>query len=401
MSKVYIAAAKRTAIGLFGGSLKDVKAPAIAAEVIKRALDAAGVAPEDVDYTVLGHVLQAGVGMGPGRQASIAAGIPDTKPGYTLNILCSSGMKALMTARASILAGEADIVVAGGMENMSDSPFLVPSKLRWGNKLGGFETADHMIADGLTDVYNDYHMGVTAENVAEKHSISREAQDEFALNSQKKAVAAITAGKFTDEIVPIDVKMRRETLSFKIDEFPRADASLEGLAKLRPAFKKEGTVTAGNSSGINDGAAIFVVVSEAAVERLGLTPLAEVEAVAQAGIAPEIMGLGPVPAIRKLTESSGLKLSDFGLIELNEAFAAQALGVVKELAAEHNESEKAILERCNVNGGAIALGHPLGASGARIMVTLLHEMMKRGVERGLASLCAGGGMGTAVALKMV
>ncbi|MDT8298367.1 MAG: acetyl-CoA C-acyltransferase, partial [Spirochaetaceae bacterium] len=279
MSKVFIAAAKRSAIGAFGGSLKDMKAPAIAAEVIKGALNAAGVRPEDVDYTVLGHVLQAGVGMGPGRQASLAAGIPEDKPGYTLNILCSSGMKALMTARASILAGEAEVIVAGGMENMSGAPFIVPSTLRWGNKLGGFETADHMIADGLTDVFNDYHMGITAENVAEKHGITREAQDAFALSSQKKAAAAIAAGKFTDEIVPVEVQMRRGTVSFEVDEYPRSDATIEALAKLSPAFKKGGSVTAGNSSGINDGAAVFVVVSEGAALRLGLEPLAEVEAV--------------------------------------------------------------------------------------------------------------------------
>lgn len=376
-------------------------APDIAAAVIRTALADAGVKPEDVDYTVLGHVLSAGVGMGPGRQASMKAGIPDTKPGYTINILCSSGMKSLMTARASILAGEADIIIAGGMENMSAAPFLLPAATRWGNKLGGFEASDHLIADGLTDVFHNYHMGITAENVAEKFGISREAQDAFALGSQKKAVAAVSSGRFSAEIAPVEVKRRRDTTIFSLDEYPREDASAESLAKLRPAFKKDGSVTAGNSSGINDGAAIFIVASEAAAERLRLKPLAEIEAVAQAGIAPEIMGLGPVPAIRKLMETSGRKLSDFGLIELNEAFAAQALGVVKELSEEHGESEDAILERCNVNGGAIALGHPLGASGARILVTLLHEMEKRGVERGLASLCAGGGMGTAVALRRV
>ena len=367
-----------------------MKAPCIAAEVIKGALDSAGVKPGDVDCTVLGHVMQAGLGMGPGRQASMAAGIPETSPGYTVNILCSSGMKSVMIARASILAGEADVIVAGGMENMSDAPYIIPSTARWGHKLGGFSTTDHMVDDALTDAFNNYHMGVTAENVAEKLGISREAQDEFSLASQQKAIAAVEAGRFRDEIVPIEVKSRRDTVLFDTDEYPRIDASIEGLKKLRPAFKDGGTVTAGNASGINDGAAVIVVVSEAAVDRLGLRPVAEIEAVGQAGITPEIMGLGPVPAIRNLLEASGLKLSDFGLIELNEAFAAQSLGVIAELAAEHNESSKSILERCNVNGGAIALGHPLGASGARIMVTLLHEMRRRGVQRGLASLCAGG-----------
>ncbi len=401
MQKVYVVAAKRSAIGSFGGSLKDTPAPDIAAVVIRAALADAGIKPDMVDYTVLGHVIQGAVGMGPGRQASMKAGIPETKPGYTLNILCSSGMKSVMTARASILAGEADIIVAGGMENMSAAPFTLPPSTRWGNKLGGFEASDSMIADSLTDVFNGYHMGVTAENVAEKHTISRRAQDVFALGSQKKASAAVDAGKFSDEIVPVEVQQRRKTSVFSEDEHLRPDTSEETLAKLRPAFKKDGTVTAGNSSGINDGAAILIIASESAVQKLGLNPMAEIEAAAQAGIAPEIMGLGPVPAIAKLTNSTGLKLSSFGLIELNEAFAAQALGVIKELTIEHGEGEEAILERCNVNGGAIALGHPLGASGARIIVTLLHEMMKRGEDHGLAALCAGGGMGTAVALKRV
>ena len=401
MEKVYIASAKRSAIGAFGGILKNTAAADIAAGVIKSAMAEAGIDPDMVDYTVLGNVMQAAAGMGPGRQASMKAGIPDTKPGYTLNMLCSSGMKAVMTARASIMAGEADIIVSGGMENMSSAPFIIPSTARWGNKLGGFEVADHMISDGLTDVFNGYHMGITAENVAEKHDISRQAQDAFALESQKKAAAAIAAGKFDEEIVPIEVRQRRETVNFMKDEHPKSDTTEESLSKLRPAFKKDGTVTAGNASGINDGAAILILASGSAVAKLGLRPLAEITETAQAGIAPEIMGLGPVPAIAKLTRVSGLKLSSFGLIELNEAFAAQALGVIKELAAEHGETEEAILGRCNVNGGAIALGHPLGSSGARIIVTLLHEMRKQGVDYGLAALCAGGGMGSAVALKKV
>ena len=399
MEKVYIVAARRSAIGAFGGSLKNIPAADIAAYVLKTAMADAGIDPDAVDYTVLGNVMQAAAGMGPGRQASMKAGIPDTKPGYTLNMLCSSGMKAVMTARASIMADEADIVVAGGMENMSAAPFIIPAAARWGNKIGGFEVADHMISDGLTDVFNNYHMGITAENVAEKHGISRQAQDAFALESQQKAATAIAAGSFDNEIVSIEVRQHRETLEFMKDEHPRSGISEESLGKLHPAFKKDGTVTAGNASGINDGAAILILASESAVRKLNLRPLAEIIETAQAGIAPEIMGLGPVPAIAKIISASGLKLSSFGLIELNEAFAAQALGVIKELAIEHSETQKAIRERCNVNGGAIALGHPLGASGARIIVTLLHAMQEQRVNYGLAALCAGGGMGTAIAVR--
>ncbi len=401
MKKVYIVEAKRSAIGRFGGALKDLPVTDIAADVARAAMLSAGVSPDSVDETILGHVLSAGTGMGPGRQVSIKAGIPEDKPGYTLNILCCSGMKSVMTARTRILAGESELIIAGGMENMSSAPFLLPAAARWGQKLGPLETSDHMVSDGLTDVFNDCHMGVTAENIADKHLISREAQDSFAMESQKRAVAAVTSGRFTDEIVPIELNLHRNTTVFREDEYPRSDASLKDLSELRPAFSKDGTVTAGNSSGINDGAAILIVASENAVSEYGLKPLAEIVAVSQAGIAPDVMGLGPVPAIAGLLDKSGFALRDIDLIELNEAFAAQALGVMKELSSAHGVTEEWILERCNVNGGAIALGHPIGASGARILVTLLHEMIKQGAETGLASLCAGGGMGTAVLIKKV
>ena len=401
MKQAYIVAAKRSAVGSFGGSLKGTPAADIAAAVIKETLVAGGIPPQEVDYCVLGHVLPAGCGMGPGRQAAVKAGIPEEKPAYTLNMLCSSGMKSVMTAGSSILAGEADIIVAGGMENMSRAPHTAPPTMRWGSKIGGFYLTDHMLTDGLTDVFNDYHMGITAENVAEKCAVDRAAQDEFALKSQQKAAAAIAEGRFSHEIVPVEVKHRRETFRLMRDEHPRSDVSMDSLTALKPAFRENGTVTAGNASGINDGAAIVVAASESAVDRLKLRPLAKIEAVGQAGIAPEIMGLGPVPAIADLCKRSGLNLKDFQLIELNEAFAAQALGVVKELARFWDVSQEWILERCNVSGGAIALGHPLGASGARIIVTLVHEMIRTDRERGLASLCAGGGMGTAIALKRV
>ena len=397
MKKTYIVSAKRSAIGGFGGSLKDLKAAQIASPVIKASLE--GVEKSLVDEVVLGQVLSAGGGMGPGRQASMGAGIPESVPGYTVNILCSSGMKAVMDAHAHILAGSANLVVAGGMESMSSAPFLLPGSTRWGKKLGAPRMEDAMLLDGLTDVFHQYHMGITAENIAQRMDISREDQDAFALMSQSRSKEAWESGAFQDEIVPLQLESRRGSLVFDRDEHPRSDVTKESLAKLRPAFLPEGTVTAGNASGINDGAAILLVASEAAVEQFELQPLVEIVGCSQAGIAPEIMGLGPVPAIGKLLEDCHVSLADIDLLELNEAFAAQSLGVIRELSQQHSVSDVQLLERCNQKGGAIALGHPLGASGARIMVTLVHSMKQQGATYGLASLCAGGGMGTAVLLK--
>ncbi|GAL02726.1 3-ketoacyl-CoA thiolase [Photobacterium aphoticum] len=360
MTKVYIVAAKRTPLGSFNGALKSVPAAQLAAVAIKGALADAKLDPANLDEVILGNVVGAGQGMGPGRQAAIYAGIPQEVPAYSLNMVCGSGMKAVMDAAAHIKAGDADLVVAAGAENMSQIPFCASSAIRDGQKMGSLELADLLISDGLTDVFNNYHMGVTAENVVEKVGLTREQQDNFALASQQKAVAAIEQGKFVDEIAPVEVVSRRETKVVDTDEYPKADASIEGLAKLRPAFKREGgSVTAGNASGINDGASAIIVASEAAVAKYGLTPLAEVESYAQAGVAPEVMGLGPVPAVIKALDKANLKLDEVGLFEFNEAFAGQALGVLHELADELNVKVEDIAERSNVNGGAIALGHPL------------------------------------------
>ncbi|AJR05602.1 acetyl-CoA C-acetyltransferase [Photobacterium gaetbulicola] len=402
MAKVYIVAAKRTPIGSFNGALKSVPAPQLAAVAIKAALEEANVDPANLDEVILGNVVGAGQGMGPGRQAAIYAGVPQEVPAYSLNMVCGSGMKAVMDAAAHIKAGDAELVVAAGAENMSQIPFCAPATIRDGQKMGSLSLDDLLISDGLTDVFNKYHMGVTAENVVAKVGLTREQQDNFALASQQKAVAAIEQGKFAGEIAPVEVTIRRKTSVVDTDEYPKADASIEGLAKLRPAFKKEGgSVTAGNASGINDGASAIIVASEAAVEKYGLTPLAEIESYAQAGIAPEVMGLGPVPAVIKALDKAELNIADVGLFEFNEAFAGQALGVLHELADELGSQVEDLAERSNVNGGAIALGHPLGASGNRIIVSLLHEMRRRGTEHGLATLCVGGGMGTAIVLKSV
>ncbi|MBY5948929.1 acetyl-CoA C-acetyltransferase [Photobacterium rosenbergii] len=402
MSKVYIVAAKRTPIGSFNGALKSVPASQLAAVAIKAALEEAKVDPANLDEVILGNVVGAGQGMGPGRQAAIYAGVPQEVPAYSLNMVCGSGMKAVMDAAAHIKAGDAELVVAAGAENMSQIPFCAPATIRDGQKMGSLSLDDLLISDGLTDVFNKYHMGVTAENVVAKVGLNREQQDNFALASQQKAVAAIEQGKFVGEIAPVEVTVRRKTSVVDTDEYPKADASIEGLAKLRPAFKKEGgSVTAGNASGINDGASAIIVASAAAVEKYGLTPLAEIESYAQAGIAPEVMGLGPVPAVVKALDKAELNIADVGLFEFNEAFAGQALGVLHELADELGSPVEDLAERSNVNGGAIALGHPLGASGNRIIVSLLHEMRRRGTEHGLATLCVGGGMGTAIVLKSV
>ncbi|MBG0760136.1 acetyl-CoA acetyltransferase [Vibrio cidicii] len=401
MEKVYIVAAKRTPIGAFGGALKNTSAGELAAVAIKGALAQAQVAVEHIDEVIVGNVVSAGQGMGVGRQASVYAGIPASVPAYTLNMVCGSGMKTVMDAASHIRSGDAEIVVAAGVEVMSQIPFAMPGSVRDGNKMGHLTMQDLLIADGLTDVFNQYHMGVTAENVAKQVGISREMQDKYALASQQKAVAAIEAGKFKQEIVPVEVKQRREAVLFDTDEYPKANATLEGLKGLRPAFDKEGSVTAGNASGINDGASAIILASEHAVKNYGLQPLAEVVSYAQSGLAPEIMGLGPVEAVTKALAKAQLSTDDIDVYELNEAFAAQALGVIHKLAEQHQVSVASIQDKANLNGGAIALGHPLGASGNRILVTLIHELHKQDGQFGVASLCVGGGMGTAVIVKTV
>lgn len=401
MEKVYIVAAKRTPIGAFGGSLKNTSAGNLAAVAIKGALEAANLGSDKIDEVIVGNVVSAGQGMGVGRQAAIFAGIPESVPAYGVNMVCGSGMKTVMDAVSHIRSGDAQVVVAAGVEVMSQIPFIVPSSVRDGNKMGNMELKDLLITDGLTDIYNQYHMGVTAENVAKEVGISREQQDAYALASQQKAVAAIEAGKFKDEIVPVEVTQRRETIIFDTDEYPKANATLEVLSKLRPAFDREGTVTAGNASGINDGASAIIVASESAVQAHGLTPLAEVVSYAQSGIDPKIMGLGPVESVNKALKKAELNIQDIDVYELNEAFAAQALGVIHQLAETNQVPVSSIQDKANFNGGAIALGHPLGASGNRILVTLVHELHKQDAQYGVASLCVGGGMGTAVILKAI
>ncbi|ART81525.1 acetyl-CoA acetyltransferase [Oceanisphaera profunda] len=398
---VYIVAAKRTPIGSFCGALRTVPAAELAGIAIKGALAQAGLSPEHVNEVIVGNVISAGQGMGIGRQAALAAGIPVGVPAYSLNMVCGSGMKTLMDACAHIKAGDADVVVAAGCENMSQIPFIAKGDLRNGHKMGDMALSDLLINDGLTDVFNKYHMGVTAENVVAQENISRDEQDALAAASQNKAVAAIKAGHFKDEIVPVEVKTRKETITVDTDEYPKDGTTVESLGRLRPAFKSDGSVTAGNASGINDGGSAIIVASKSAVEKYGLTPLAEVVGYGQGGIDPTIMGLGPVPAIKQALSRANLTLAQMERLELNEAFAGQALGVVRQLSTQHDIAEQTLLEKTNVNGGAIALGHPLGASGNRILVTLLHELQRSQTELGLASLCVGGGMGTAVILKRV
>lgn len=399
MKKVFIVGAKRTAIGTFGGALKDVPAVELGVTASRAAIEQSEVDPKNIEETIMGCILTANQGMGPGRQVSIGAGVPIESPGYLVNMLCGSGMKSTMIGAQDILTGEADLVLTGGMENMSIAPYML-DKARFGYRMGSGSITDHMIRDGLTDVFNDYHMGVTAENLAAKYSISRQEQDEFALESQKRAKEAISAGKFKDEIIPVVIKHRKGDIVFDTDEHPR-DTSMEILAKLRPAFKKDGSVTAGNSSGINDGASATVLASEEAVTKYGLKPIAEIVSFAQAGVDPAYMGYGPVPAVEKALNKAAMNIKDVGLIELNEAFASQALSVIRGLMEIYGVTKEWLLERTNVNGGAIALGHPIGASGNRIIVTLVHEMEKRDLEFGLASLCIGGGMGTAVVVRRV
>ncbi|BEH48675.1 Acetyl-CoA acetyltransferase [Burkholderia pseudomallei] len=386
-----IVSAARTAVGKFGGSLAKIAAPELGASVIRAVLERAGVKPEQVSEVILGQVLTAGSGQNPARQALIAAGLPNAVPGMTINKVCGSGLKAVMLAANAVVAGDAEIVVAGGQENMSAAPHVLPGS-RDGFRMGDAKLVDSMIVDGLWDVYNKYHMGITAENVAKEYGITREAQDQFAALSQNKAEAAQKAGRFDDEIVPIEIPQRKgEPLRFATDEFVRHGVTAESLAGLKPAFAKEGTVTAANASGINDGAAAVLVMSAKKAEALGLEPLARIKAYANAGVDPSVMGMGPVPASRRCLERAGWSVGDLDLMEINEAFAAQALAVHKQMGWDTS--------KVNVNGGAIAIGHPIGASGCRILVTLLHEMLKRDAKRGLASLCIGGGMGVALALE--
>lgn len=388
--KVVLAGACRTAIGSMGGSLSTTPAADLGAIVIKEALKRAGVPADKVDAVYMGCVIQAGLGQNVARQSSIKAGVPVEVPAMTINIVCGSGLNCVNMAAAMIQAGEADIVVAGGMENMSMAPYALKNA-RYGYRMGNAPMVDTMVNDALWDAFNDYHMGITAENVAEQWGLTREQLDEFSANSQQKACAAIEAGKFKDEIVPVEVKKKKETIVFDTDEGPRPGTTAEGIARLRPAFKKDGIVTAGNASSINDGAAAIVVMSEEKAKELGVTPMATWVAGALGGVDPSIMGVGPVAATKKVMEKTGLTVADMDLIEANEAFAAQSLAVAHDLEFD--------MSKVNVNGGAIALGHPVGASGCRILVTLLHEMAKRDAKKGLATLCIGGGMGCATIVE--
>ncbi|WP_394149426.1 acetyl-CoA C-acetyltransferase [Vibrio maritimus] len=399
MERVFIVAAKRTPIGSFNGALSALSASELGAHAIKAALEQADISPDMVDEVIAGNVLTAGAGMGPGRQAALKAGIPDSVPAYTLNMICGSGMKTVMDAASHIRAGDAEVVVACGMESMSNAAFITSGQIRRGQRMGHLPLEDSIIKDGLTDAFHQYHMGITAENIARKFSLSREEQDAFALNSQKKAVNAINNGDFNEEIAPVSIVSRRRQIEVKFDEYPKADCTYESLQKLRPAFDAEGSVTAGNASGINDGASAILLASESAVSRLNLKPLAEVIEYGQGALAPEVMGLGPVPAIANTLNKAHLSIDDIEVFELNEAFAAQALGVVHSLAEQHDIDAPWLLERSNLSGGAIALGHPIGASGNRILTTLVYQLHRTQQNLGLASLCIGGGMGTAVILK--
>ncbi|MBX7301191.1 acetyl-CoA C-acetyltransferase [Clostridium chauvoei] len=391
MREVVIASAVRTPIGSFGGALKNVSVADLGVLVIKEAITRAGVKGEQIEEVVMGNVIQAGLGQNVTRQAAVKAGLPIEIPAMTINKVCGSGLRTVALAAQMIKAGDADIVVAGGIENMSQAPYLLRTA-RWGQRMGDGKMVDSMINDALWDAFNNYHMGVTAENIAKQWNITREEQDEFALQSQLKAEKAIKEGKFKDEIVPVLIPQRKgEPKVFDTDEFPRFGSTIEGMKKLKPAFIKDGTVTAGNASGINDGAAAFVVMSAEKAKELGIKPLAKIISYGHKGVDPSIMGYGPFQATKKALEVSGLKIEDIDLIEANEAFAAQSIAVARDLNFD--------ISKVNVNGGAIALGHPVGASGARILVTLLHEMQKRDAKKGLATLCIGGGMGTAMIVE--
>jgi acetyl-CoA C-acetyltransferase len=391
MEDAVIVSAVRTPVGSFGGQFTDVPATELGAHAVRAALERAGMSGDEVEEVVLGCVLQAGLGQNPARQAALAAGIPKEVPATTINMLCGSGLKSVAIASQMIRAGDADVVVAGGMENMTRAPYLVPTA-RFGARMGPAELIDSMVFDGLTDAFNHIHMGITAENLADQYGISREEQDEFAANSQQQAERAIREGVFKDEIEPIEVPEKRGTRLVENDEHPRPGTTAEALARLRAAFRQDGgTVTAGNASGVNDGAAAIVVMSARRARERGLEPFGTVESHASVGVEPKIMGIGPVPAVRKALEKAGLQLGDIDLFELNEAFAAQSLAVITELGIDR--------KRINPHGGAIALGHPIGASGGRILVTLLHEMKRSRANRGLATLCVGGGQGQAAVIR--
>lgn len=393
MRDIYLVSCCRTAVGTFGGSLKDTPAAELGAIVAKGAIERAGLKPENIDEVMFGCILTAGLGQNIARQVSIKAGLPVEVPAYTVGMVCGSGMKSVIEAARAIKAGDAEIILAGGTENMSAAPYAV-NTARYGARMGNTTMIDTMVNDGLWDVFNNYHMGITAENVCDQWGITREELDEFALRSQEKAAAAISSGRFKDEIVPVPVKVKKQIVNFEVDEHPRA-TSAEALAGLKPAFKPDGgKVTAGNSSGINDGAAAIILASGEAVEKYGLKPVAKLVSWGQGGLDPKIMGVGPVVATRNALKKSNMSITDIDLIEANEAFAAQSVAVARELGFE--------MDKVNVNGGAIALGHPVGASGARIIVTLIHEMLKRGdVKTGLATLCIGGGMGVATIWEKV
>jgi acetyl-CoA C-acetyltransferase len=390
MTKIVIVAATRTAVGKFGGALAKIPAAELGATVIRSLLARTGVKPEQISEVILGQVLTAGVGQNPARQAVIRAGLPETVPAMTINKVCGSGLKAVMLAAQAIQCGDAEIVIAGGQENMSASPHLLNGS-RDGFRMGDAKLVDSMIVDGLWDAFNNYHMGITAENLAKKYEISREEQDAFSAASHNKAEAAQTSGRFKDEIVPVIIPSKKGDVVFDTDEFIKAGVTPEQLAALRPAFDKAGTVTAGNASGINDGAAAVMVMSETKAAELGLTPLATIKSFASAGLDPAFMGAGPIPASHRALEKAGWAHTDLDLVEGNEAFAAQACAVTKEIGWDAN--------KINVNGGAIAIGHPIGASGCRILVTLLHEMQRRDAKKGLATLCIGGGMGVALTVE--
>lgn len=391
MREVVILSGVRTAIGTFGGTLQNVRAGDLGAVVIKEAIKRAGISLDTVDEVIMGNVLQAGQGQNPARQAAMKAKLDTKVPAMTVNKVCASGLKAVVLAAQAIMCEDADVIVAGGMENMNLAPYIL-HKARYGYRMGHGELIDSMISDGLWCIFNDVHMGITAENLAELYGITREEQDEFAARSQQKAEKAIAEGRFEDEIVPVEIPQRKgDPIVFSQDEHPRPGTTKEKLASLRPAFKKDGTVTAGNASGINDGAAALVIASKDKASELGIKPMATVKAYASSGVEPKVMGIGPVSATRKALAKAGLNLDDIDIIEANEAFAVQSLAVGRELGWD--------IDKVNVNGGAIALGHPIGASGARILVTLLHEMIKRDVRFGLATLCIGGGMGLSVIVE--
>ena len=390
MNRVAIVSAKRTAIGSFGGSLKDVPAARLGGNLVKQALESINLDPNLVDEIIFGNVLQTGLGQNVARQIAVNAGIPKEKSAFVVNKVCGSGLKSVVLGAQSIMLGDNDIVICGGVENMSAAPHYTKNA-RFGQKLGSFELEDTIINDGLTDAFENYHMGITAENIAQQYNITREEQDEFALKSQKKAALAIENNLFTEEIAPIIVKTRREEISFNTDEFVRANTTLESLAQLRPAFKKDGTVTAGNASGINDGAACVILMSENRAKELGLDVLGYIEGYASAGLDNKVMGLGPVPATKKVLEKLNLNIEDIDLFEMNEAFAVQSIAVTRLLNLDES--------KVNTRGGAISLGHPIGASGCRILVTLVHALIKDNKEKGVCSLCIGGGQGIAMVIS--